>query len=105
VDEAGLQGINSMIFTHIDLETQQRNISRWASDKQPSLVHCSFCEMLTLSPGWNLVPRCRTIILPGMTSWPPNFLTPRRRPAESLPLRVEPPDFFVAQRTCINSVF
>jgi hypothetical protein len=28
VDEAGLQGINSMIFTHIDLETQQRNISR-----------------------------------------------------------------------------
>src|SRR6266404_2559102 len=52
--------------------------------------------MPTRSPGWNLVPRCRTMMLPGMTISPPNFLTPSRRPALSRPLREEPPAFLCA---------
>src|SRR5258708_19951791 len=52
--------------------------------------------MPTRSPGWNLVPRCRTIMLPGMTISPPYFLTPSRRPALSRPLREEPPAFLCA---------
>src|SRR5712671_3391615 len=50
----------------------------------------------TRSPGWNLVPRCRTMMLPGITISPPNFLTPSRRPALSRPLREEPPAFLCA---------
>src|ERR1700730_9538199 len=36
------------------------------------------------------------MILPGITIWPPNFLTPSRRPALSRPLREEPPAFLCA---------
>src|SRR5690606_33894664 len=36
------------------------------------------------------------MMLPPTTSWPPNFFTPRRRPAESRPLRDEPPAFLCA---------
>src|SRR6478735_487324 len=35
-------------------------------------------------------------MLPPTTSWPPNFFTPRRRPAESRPLRELPPAFLCA---------
>src|SRR6187399_2574056 len=35
-------------------------------------------------------------MLPPATSWPPNFFTPRRRPAESRPLRELPPAFLCA---------
>src|SRR2546430_11117582 len=52
--------------------------------------------MPTRSPGWNLVPRCRTMMLPGSTISPPNFLTPSRLPALSRPLRDEPPAFLCA---------
>src|SRR5690348_5744943 len=52
--------------------------------------------MPTRLPGWNLVPRCRTMMWPGMTISPPNFLTPSRRPALSRPLRDEPPAFLCA---------
>src|SRR5271168_3460764 len=52
--------------------------------------------MPTCVPGWNLVPRCRTMMLPGTTISPPNFLTPSRRPALSRPLREEPPAFLCA---------
>src|ERR1700704_5070672 len=52
--------------------------------------------MPTRSPGWNLVPRCRTMMLPGMTISPPYFLTPSRRPALSRPFREEPPAFLCA---------
>src|SRR5579863_9026606 len=52
--------------------------------------------MPTRSPGWNLVPRWRTMMLPGMTISPPNFLTPSRRPPLSRPLRDEPPAFLCA---------
>src|SRR5262245_11084684 len=36
------------------------------------------------------------MMLPARTCWPPVFLTPRRRPAESRPLREEPPAFLCA---------
>src|SRR5680860_543456 len=36
------------------------------------------------------------MMLPGMTDSPPYFLTPRRRPALSRPLRDEPPAFLCA---------
>src|SRR6185437_10147684 len=52
--------------------------------------------MPTLVPGCHLVPRWRMMMLPGMTISPPNFLTPRRRPALSRPLRDEPPAFLCA---------
>src|SRR6516225_4665564 len=38
------------------------------------------------------------MILPGTTISPPNFLTPRRRPRLSRPLREEPPAFLCATR-------
>src|SRR4051794_36551989 len=47
--------------------------------------------MPTLRPGWNLVPRWRTMIVPAVTLVPPNSFTPRRWAFESRPLRVEPP--------------
>src|SRR6188768_4243628 len=37
-------------------------------------------------------------MLPAITASPPNFLTPRRRPAVSRPLREEPPAFLCAIR-------
>src|SRR5260221_9635224 len=52
--------------------------------------------MSTFLPAWYLVPRWRMMMLPGTTVWPPNFLTPRRRPRESRPLREEPPAFLCA---------
>src|SRR6516164_1933395 len=52
--------------------------------------------MPTCVPGWNLVPRWRTMILPGITISPPNFLTPSRLPRLSRPLRDEPPAFLCA---------
>src|SRR5260370_27982497 len=52
--------------------------------------------MPTRSPGWNSVPSCRTMMLPGMTISPPNSLTPSRRPALSRPLREEPLAFLCA---------
>src|SRR3954453_9122870 len=52
--------------------------------------------MPTLCPGWNLVPRWRTKILPASTYSPPNFFTPSRWPALSRPLRDEPPAFLWA---------
>src|SRR5262245_50928650 len=52
--------------------------------------------MPTFSPGCHLVPRWRTMMLPARTRWPPVFLTPRRCPAESRPLREEPPAFLCA---------
>src|SRR6516165_5362585 len=54
--------------------------------------------MPTCVPGWNLVPRWRTMMLPGTTISPPNFLTPSRLPRLSRPLREEPPAFLCAIR-------
>src|SRR3954462_3933855 len=45
----------------------------------------------TFSPGWNLVPRWRTMMAPAVTIVPSYTFTPRRWALESRPLRVEPP--------------
>src|SRR3990170_6819034 len=50
----------------------------------------------TLSPGYHLVPRWRTMMFPARTASLPNFLTPRRLDCESRPLREEPPAFLCA---------
>src|SRR3954470_3676924 len=52
--------------------------------------------MPIFTPGCHFVPRCRTTMLPATTRSSPNFLTPRRRPSESRPLREEPPAFLCA---------
>src|SRR3954468_8501566 len=52
--------------------------------------------MPTPAPGYHFVPRWRTMMLPASTASPPNFLTPRRRPALSRPLREDPPAFLCA---------
>ena len=54
----------------------------------------------TFLPAWNLVPRWRTMMLPALTTWPPNTLTPSIFGCESRPLRVEPPPFFCAMVQC-----
>src|SRR3954469_1107147 len=43
------------------------------------------------------------MMLPAMTASEPNFLTPRRWPAESRPLRDEPPAFLCAMGSTPNS--
>lgn len=58
--------------------------------------------MPTLGPGWNSVPRCRTMMLPGLHRCPPNSLTPRYLGSESLVFCVEPPCFLEAQRSCCH---
>src|SRR6478609_11791667 len=50
----------------------------------------------TLVPGWNRVPRWRTMMAPALISSPPNAFTPSILGWESRPFRVEPPPFFCA---------
>src|SRR5436305_3602459 len=50
----------------------------------------------TLAPAWKRVPRCRTMMEPAGTVWPPNTFTPSILGWESRPFRVEPPPFFCA---------
>ena len=45
------------------------------------------------SPGRNFVPRCRTRIIPALTSWPEKIFTPSIFGFESRPLRDEPSPF------------
>src|SRR5471030_1365181 len=52
--------------------------------------------MPTLRPGCHVVPRWRARILPATTISPPAFFKQRRRPAESRPLREDPPAFLCA---------
>ena len=49
--------------------------------------------MPTPAPGWNTVPRWRTMISPPVTVWPANTFTPRHLGLESRPLRLEPSPF------------
>src|SRR3954469_22340261 len=44
------------------------------------------------------------MMLPASTRSSPNFLTPRRRPSESRPLREEPPAFLWAMMNSVNLV-
>ncbi len=48
----------------------------------------------TLSPGWNLVPRWRTMIVPARTFVPVVTFTPSRWDAESRPFLEEAAPFF-----------
>src|SRR5262249_47303485 len=50
----------------------------------------------TLSPGLILVPRCRTMIEPPGTSWPPKTFTPSRCALESRPFLELPKPFLCA---------
>ena len=50
----------------------------------------------TFSPGFMRVPRCRTMMEPPETSWPPNDFTPSRCALESRPLRELPKPFLCA---------
>ena len=52
----------------------------------------------TLRPGLILVPRCRTMMEPPGTSWPPKTFTPRRCAWESRPFRELPKPFLCAMR-------
>src|SRR5262249_12712362 len=52
--------------------------------------------MPTLSPACHWVPRWRTMMLPARQCSPPKSFTPRRWPAESRPLRDDPPAFLCA---------
>lgn len=51
---------------------------------------------LTFLPATNLVPLCRTIILPALADWPPKSLIPRYLGRESLPNFVAPAAFVFA---------
>src|ERR1700712_4409718 len=68
---------------------------RWPNFTAPSVSAKSVSSppMPTFLPGWNLVPRWRTMIVPAWIWVPPNTFTPRRCALESRPLRVEPPPF------------
>src|SRR5579859_3198273 len=50
----------------------------------------------TPAPGWKCVPRCRTMISPAFTRWPPNRLTPSRWAAESRPFLLDDAPFLCA---------
>src|SRR5579875_365847 len=50
----------------------------------------------TPTPGWKWVPRCRMMISPADTCWPPNRLTPSRWAAESRPFRLDEAPFLCA---------
>src|SRR6185369_7991516 len=50
----------------------------------------------TLLPAKNLVPRCRTIMLPAETNSPPKHFTPNRLLTLSRPLRTLPCPFLCA---------
>src|SRR5271165_4116263 len=52
----------------------------------------------TLSPGFSLVPRWRTMIEPPGTNWPPKTFTPNRWALESRPFLELPNPFLCAMR-------
>src|SRR5437763_15307522 len=59
----------------------------------------------TLRPGCHLVPRWRAMMLPASTSSPPKIFSPRRCPAESRPLREDPPAFLCAITASATHLF
>lgn len=73
---------------------------RGPADRRPPSAR----TMPTPEPGWNSVPRCRMMMLPGMQRCPPNSLTPRYLGLESLVFCVDPPCFLDAKRSCCHCV-
>src|ERR1017187_7632315 len=58
----------------------------------------------TLRPGLSLVPRCRTMIEPPGTNWPPNTLMPSRCALESRPFFELPKPFLCAIRHLCQNI-
>src|SRR5450830_94213 len=56
----------------------------------------------TFWPGWKWVPRCRTMISPADTTWPPKRFTPRRWAFESRPLREALAPFLCAMANLLS---
>src|ERR1700704_3955022 len=69
---------------------------RWPNRTTPLTVanRVSSPPRRTLSPGWNLVPRWRTMIVPARTFVPVVTFTPRRWEAESRPFLEDAAPFF-----------
>src|SRR6476620_1752762 len=69
---------------------------RWPNFTTPVAVanRVSSLPLPTFSPGWNRVPRWRTMIVPACTSVPLKTFTPSRCAFESRPLRDEAAPFF-----------
>ena len=60
--------------------------------------------MPTLAPGWNSVPRCRTMMLPALHAWLLCSLTPRYLGCAPPLLCELPPAFLVALRcACLKN--
>src|SRR5665213_3565498 len=59
--------------------------------------------MPTLRPGCQVVPRWRQMMLPAIAASPPDFFSPRRRPALSRPLREDPPAFLCAIELALSN--
>src|SRR5436305_14648351 len=74
---------------------------RWPNRTTPSTVanRVSSPPRRTLSPGWNLVPRWRTMIVPARTFVPVVTFTPRRWEAESRPFLEDAAPFFFDMAT------
>ena len=62
-------------------------------------LYAADTAIITTSYNTHRCPRCRTIISPGFTASPPNFLTPRYLGLLSRPFLVLPPALDVAMRT------
>src|SRR5688500_1565423 len=61
--------------------------------------------MPTFGPGWNVLPRWRTMIVPDRTYWPSPRLTPSRLPALSRPFLLDEPAFLCAIDYSFDSAF
>src|SRR5688572_29507204 len=61
--------------------------------------------MPTLSPGWKVLPRWRTMIVPLRTYCPSPRLTPSRLPALSRPFLLDEPAFLCAIGYSLDSAF
>src|SRR5262252_4530613 len=74
---------------------------RWPNRTTPSVVanRVSSLPRRTLSPGWNFVPRWRTMIAPARTFVPVVTFTPSRWDAESRPFLDEDAPFFFDMST------
>src|SRR5437764_8277 len=85
-----LYGLHARIYSY-RTSTSLRPL-RWPNRTTPSTVanRVSSPPRRTLSPGWNLVPRWRTMIVPARTFVPVVTFTPRRRDAELRPCREHP---------------
>src|SRR3954468_13833082 len=82
------------MLTNLPMRPRSRNSTTPVTfaNKVSSLPHP------TLRPGLILVPRCRTMIEPPGTSWPPKTFTPSRCALESRPFLELPKPFLCAIR-------